>query len=164
MGVLITGESGIGKSELALELLSRNHRLIADDAVEFIRVAPDVLVGQCPQTLSEYLEVRGLGILDIRAMFGETAVRHKKKLHLVVRLERSREHTHNTDRLQAQSKVCSILDVEIPEVRLYVAPGRNLAVLVESATRAHILSTWGIDALTEFTEKQQAIIGKSTRK
>ena len=93
MGVFIAGESGIGKSELALELLSRNHRLIADDAVEFVRVAPQVLVGQCPEALSEYLEVRGLGILDIRATFGETSVRHKKKLPLMVQLERLRERS-----------------------------------------------------------------------
>ncbi|MEE9596599.1 MAG: hypothetical protein V3V96_07455 [Acidiferrobacterales bacterium] len=93
MGVFIMGASGIGKSELALELLSRNHRLIADDAVEFVRVTPQVLVGQCPEALSEYLEVRGLGILDIRATFGETSVRHKKKLPLMAQLERLRERS-----------------------------------------------------------------------
>ena len=123
MGVLLTGEAGIGKSELALELLSRGHRLIADDAVEFIRVGPDVLVGQCPGELSDYLEVRGLGILDIRLMFGETAVRHRKKLHLIVRLEKlDRSRMGRIDRLQVKQRTHGIMDVEIPEVMLYVAP------------------------------------------
>ncbi|MCZ6731130.1 MAG: hypothetical protein O7B27_01055 [Gammaproteobacteria bacterium] len=90
MGVFIMGASGIGKSELALELLSRNHRLIADDAVEFVRAAPQVLVGQRPEALSEYFEVRGPGILDIRATYDETSVRHKKKLPLLVQLKRLR--------------------------------------------------------------------------
>lgn len=156
MGVLITGESGIGKSELALELLSRNHRLIADDAVEFVRVGPDVLVGQCPTLLSDYLEVRGLGILDIRLMFGETAVRHKKKLHLIVRLEAiQRQKMSKIDRLESKQMTRSILDVEIPEVALFVGPGRNLAVLVEAATRAYILRMWGFDPLEDFMKRHQ---------
>lgn len=155
MGVLITGESGIGKSELALELLSRNHRLIADDIVEFIRVGPDVIVGQCPTLLSDYLEVRGLGILDVRLMFGETAVRHKKKLHLIVRLENAqRLKMSQIDRLQAKQKTRSILDVEVPEVELFVGPGRNLAVLVEAATRSYILRMWGFDPLEDFMKRQ----------
>lgn len=154
MGVLITGESGIGKSELALELLSREHRLIADDAVEFVRVGPDVLVGQCPTLLSDYLEVRGLGILDVRLMFGETAVRHKKKLHLIVRLESiQRQKMSKIDRLQAQQMTRTILDVEVPEVALFVGPGRNLAVLVEAATRAYILRMWGFDPLEDFMKR-----------
>ena len=157
MGVLITGESGIGKSELALELLSRNHRLIADDAVEFVRVGPDVLVGQCPTLLSDYLEVRGLGILDVRLMFGETAVRHKKKLHLIVRLEKmQRKRMSKIDRLQAHQMTRPILDVEIHEVALFVGPGRNLAVLVEAATRSYILRMWGINPLEDFIKRQQA--------
>jgi HPr kinase/phosphorylase len=164
MGVLITGESGIGKSELALELLSRNHRLIADDAVEFIKVGPDVLVGQCPEALTDYLEVRGLGILDIRAMFGETAVRHKKKLHLIVHLEQL-ENTDQSgiDRIQAEQMTRSLLDVDMPKVILFVAPGRNLAVLVEAATRAHILRMWGIDVLEEFEKRHQKLISKSSK-
>lgn len=156
MGVLITGESGIGKSELALELLSRNQRLIADDAVEFVRVGPDVIVGQCPTLLSDYLEVRGLGILDVRLMFGETAVRHKKKLHLIVRLETiQRQKMSKIDRLESKQMTRAILDVEIPEVALFVGPGRNLAVLVETATRAYILRMWGFDPLEDFMKRHQ---------
>lgn len=159
MGILITGESGIGKSELALELLSRNHRLISDDAVEFIRVAPDVLVGQCPAALSDYLEVRGLGILDVRLMFGETAVRHKKRLHMIVRMVQMRKNQlSQIDRLAGQQLTRPVLDVEIPEVVLYVGAGRNLAVLVETATRALILRTWGINPLDELMKRQQALI------
>jgi HPr kinase/phosphorylase len=156
MGVLITGESGIGKSELALELLSRNHRLIADDAVEFVRVGPDVIVGQCPTLLSDYLEVRGLGILDVRLMFGETAVRHKKKLHLIVRLETiQRQKMSKINRLESKQMTRAILDVEIPEVALFVGPGRNLAVLVETAIRAYILRMWGFDPLEDFIKRHQ---------
>jgi HPr kinase/phosphorylase len=164
MGVLLTGESGIGKSELALELLSRNHRLIADDAVEFIRVGPDVLVGQSPgEGLSDYLEVRGLGILDVRTMFGETAVRHRKRLHLTVRMERmNKRRMRKVDRLQAQQLTRNILDTEIPEVVLFVGAGRNLAVLVEAAVRSYILRMWGIDTLKDFMQRQQALIQRST--
>jgi HPr kinase/phosphorylase len=162
MGVLITGESGIGKSELALELLSRNHRLIADDAVEFIRVGPDVLVGQSPgATLSDYLEVRGLGILDIRTMFGETAVRHRKRLHLIVRMERlDKRRLRKLDRLQAHQLTRTLLDIDIPEVALFVGPGRNLAVLVEAAVRSYILRMWGIDTLKDFMQRQQSLIDR----
>lgn len=159
MGLLITGESGIGKSELALELLSRNHRLISDDAVELIRVGPDVVVGQSPHGLSDYLEVRGLGILDVRMMFGETAVRHKKKLHVIVHLQKpDKKRMMKVDRLAGLSRTHNILDVEIPEVVLYVAPGRNLAVLVEAATRAYILRTWGINPVDDFMDRHHALM------
>jgi HPr kinase/phosphorylase len=157
LGVFITGEAGIGKSELALELLSRNHRLIADDAVEFSRTAPAVLLGRCPRMLSDFLEVRGLGILNVRAMFGDTAVRPEKTLRLIVRLEPPKpEQMARIDRLQAEQKTRTILDVDIPEVVLYVAPGRNLAVLVEAATRSHILRLRGVNPLEELTQRQQA--------
>lgn len=163
MGVLLTGESGIGKSELALELLSRQHRLIADDVVELVRIGPDVLVGQHPSgMLSDYLEVRGLGILDIRTMFGETAVRHKKKLHLIVRMEQmEKRNLRKLDRLQAQQLTRHINDVEVPEVVLFVGPGRNLAVLVEAAVRSYILRMWGIDTLKDFMQRHQALINRS---
>ena len=157
LGVFITGEAGIGKSELALELLSRNHRLIADDAVEFSRTAPAVLLGRCPRMLSDFLEVRGLGILNVRAMFGDTAVRPEKTLRLIVRLEPlNPEQMARIDRLQVEQKTRNILDVDIPEVVLYVAPGRNLAVLVEAATRNHILRLRGVNPLKELMQRQQA--------
>jgi len=156
VGILITGESGSGKSEVALELLSRGHRLIADDAVEFSRTGPDVLIGRCPRMLRDFLEVRGLGILNVRAMFGDTAVRPEKTLRLIVHLQPlTPERMARVDRLQAEQKTRTILDVDIPEVVLYVAPGRNLAVLVEAATRAHILRMRGINPLEELIRRQQ---------
>ncbi len=159
VGVLITGESGMGKSELALELLSRNHRLIADDAVEFYRTGPDVLLGRSPSILRDFLEVRGLGILNARAMFGETAVRAEKTLRLIVRLEQMKKRRlGHIDRLQAQQKTRRILDVDIPEVVLYVAPGRNLAVLVEVATRGHILRMRGVNPLDDLVKRQETVM------
>ncbi len=155
LGVFLTGESGIGKSELALELLSRGHRLIADDACEFFRLGPDALQGRCPDMLCDFLEVRGLGILNIRAMFGETAVRREKTLHLIVRLKDYAPGAQaGIDRLQAEQKTRSILGIEVAEVALFVAPGRNLAVLVEVATRGHILRRRGINALEDFMRRQ----------
>jgi HPr kinase/phosphorylase len=162
-GLFIRGESGIGKSELAMELLSRNHRLIADDAVEIVRVGPDVLVGQCPETLVDFMEVRGLGIINVRAMFGETAIRRKKKLHLILTLKQLKtESPDKIDRLQAQQMTSTLLDVDIPEIILYVAPGRNLAVLVEAAARTYMLRVKGIDAYQEFSSRQQKMILKNT--
>jgi len=156
LGIFITGESGSGKSEVALELLSRGHRLIADDAVEFSRTGPEVLIGRCPRMLRDFLEVRGLGILNVRAMFGDTAVRPEKTLRLIVHLQPlTPERMTKVDRLQAEQKTRTILDVDIPEVVLYVAPGRNLAVLVEAATRAHILRMRGINPLEELMQRQQ---------
>ena len=158
-GVFITGASGIGKSELALELLSRDHRLIGDDAIEFSRLSGDVVEGRCPDLLNDFLEVRGLGILNVRAMFGETAVRRAKILHMIIRLEElSAERHAQIDRLRAEQETRDILGVKVPEVVLFVAPGRNLAVLVETATRAHILRTRGINPLDDFIKKQQALM------
>ncbi len=164
VGVLITGESGSGKSELALELLSRNHRLIADDAVEFFRTNPDVLLGRSPEILSGLLEVRGLGILNVRAMFGDTAIRSEKTLRLILHLEQMKKHRMSKiDRLQVEQKTRRILDVDIPEVTLYVAPGRNLSVLVEAATRSHILRMRGINPIEELSQRQQAVMHRDSK-
>jgi HPr kinase/phosphorylase len=153
-GVLITGESSIGKSELALELLTRGHRLIADDVTEFARTAPDTLNGTCPEMLRDFLEVRGLGILNVRAMFGASSIKQNRNLRLIITLQ-DMEDAIKMDRLHGSKRMCSILDVEIPEVTLPVGPGRNLAVLLETAVRNHILNTKGYDASQDFIERQK---------
>jgi len=161
LGVLITGESGLGKSELALELISRGHGLVADDAVELSRTAPNVIEGQCPSLLQNLLEVRGLGLLDIRTIFGETSVRRKMKLKLMVRLIRSTPDVF--ERLPVQDQTEDILGTPIRRVMLQVAAGRNLAVLVEAAVRNTILTLRGIDTMGEFIERQAIAIMESSR-
>lgn len=162
VGVLITGESGLGKSELALELISRGHGLVADDAVELSRIAPSIIEGHCPQLLLNLLEVRGLGLLDIRTIFGETSVRRKMKLSLVVHLIRS--NPESFERLPVQDQTQEILGVPIRRVMLQVAAGRNLAVLVEAAVRNTILTLRGIDTMGEFIERQALAIMENSRK
>ena len=155
IGVLITGESSIGKSELALELISRGHGLVADDVVELQQIGPETIQGRCPPMLRDFLEVRGLGVLNIRSIFGETAVRPRKVLRLLVHLEMPVAGYETRDRLATRSGMQDILGVEIPTVTLAVAPGRNLAVLVEAAVRNHILITRGIDSTREFIRRQE---------
>jgi HPr kinase/phosphorylase len=152
IGVLITGESGSGKSELALELITRGHRLVADDAPEFTQIAPDVLDGTCPDMLQDLLEVRGLGVLDIRQMFGDTAVKRNKYLRLIVHLTRpSLEPTPGgMERIVGDLGVRRVLDLDVPMISLPVMPGRNLAVLTEAATRTHILRAKGVDPAAAF--------------
>jgi HPr kinase/phosphorylase len=156
IGVLITGDSSIGKSELALELISRGHGLVADDVVELQQIGPETIQGRCPPLLRDFLEVRGLGVLNIRSIFGETAVRPRKALRLMVHLEIPVAGYEGKDRLATRSGMQDILGVEIPTVTLAVLPGRNLAVLVEAAVRNHILITRGIDSTREFIARQEA--------
>ena len=158
LGVLLTGEAGIGKSELALELINRGHRLVADDAPEFRRVAPETLRGRCPEMLQDFLEVRGLGLLDVRALFGDNAVKRTKDLHLVAHLCPMEELERDPRmRLEGGFRTRRILDVEVTEVCLPVAPGRNLAVLVETATRQYDLRRRGYNPLTEMQRRQEAL-------
>ncbi len=160
VGVLITGESGLGKSELALELVSRGHGLVADDAVDLARTSPNVIDGHCPALLQNMLEVRGLGLLNIRTIFGETSVRRKMKLTLIVHLVRATAQD-KFERLPLQDMTQAILGCPIRKVMLQVAAGRNLAVLVEAAVRNTILKLRGIDTLSEFMEKQAKAISQS---
>ena len=154
LGVLITGDSGAGKSELALELISRGHGLVADDVVELSRIAPTVLEGRCPEMLQDFIEVRGLGILNIRAIFGETACRRKMRLRLVCHLERRQPGVDDPSRLSVQQESQLILGVSVARVVLPVAAGRNLAVLLEAAVRSTILRLRGIDSTQEFIDRQ----------
>ncbi len=155
VGVLITGDSGAGKSELALELISRGSGLIADDVVELYRVGPESVEGRCPALLRDFLEVRGLGVLNIRTIFGEAALRPRKNVKLVVRLERpSGSDPAYLERLPLKPGTESLMDVPISRVTIPVAAGRNLAVLTEAAVRNHVLQMRGIDSTREFVERQ----------
>lgn len=139
LGVLLTGSSGVGKSELALELLTRGHRLIADDAPLFARIAPDIIIGTSSEILQDFLEVRGLGILNAREMYGDNAVKPSKYLKLIINLQPLKSLSLSRDRLQSTDETQEVLGLDIPIFTLPVAPGRNLAVLVEAAVRNHIL-------------------------
>ena len=153
LGVLITGESGVGKSELGMELISRGHGLIADDVVEVSRVTPKTLVGTCPPMLKDFLEVRGLGMLNIRTIFGEAAVRPKIKLRLITHLQKP--GLVEAERLPLDEQFEEILGVIVKKVIIPVAAGRNLAVLVEAAVRNYILQLRGLDSNREFIERQR---------
>ena len=162
LGVLITGESGVGKSELALELISRGHGLVADDVVELRRIAPETLEGNCPPMLRDFLEVRGLGVLNIRTIFGETAVRRRKNMKLIVYLQKLNGTDGNsTERLPISHLNENIMNVDIRKVVIPVAAGRNLAVLVEAAVRNYILQIRGIDSTQELINRQQKELEQS---
>jgi len=159
LGILLTGPSGIGKSELALELLSRGHRLIADDAPEFRRSAPDTIHGRSPVLLKDFLEVRGLGILNVRAMFGDNSIVESKRLRLIIHLDTISENTiWEIDRVGGSHRSRQILDVDIPEVQIPVAPGRNVAVIIEAAVRNHVLLLNGYNAVDDFMQRQQKLM------
>ena len=155
LGVLLTGESGLGKSELGLELISRGHGLVADDAVDLYRVSQTSLEGRCPELLMNLLEVRGIGLLDIKAIFGETAVRRKMRLKLIVHLVRKETMERDFERLPYEPLYEEILDVPVRKAVIAVDAGRNLAVLVEAAVRNTILQLRGIDTYQEFIARHQ---------
>ena len=160
LGVLLTGESGLGKSELGLELISRGHGLVADDAVDLYRVSQTALEGRCPELLANLLEVRGIGLLDIRAIFGETAVRRKMRLKLIVHLVRKETMDRDFERLPYEPLNEDILDVAVRKTVIAVDAGRNLAVLVEAAVRNTILQLRGIDTYKDFIERHHKAMQK----
>jgi len=160
LGVLLTGESGLGKSELGLELISRGHGLVADDAVDLYRISQTSLEGRCPDLLLNLLEVRGIGLLDIKAIFGETAVRRKMRLRLIVHLVRKETMEREFERLPYEPLYEDILGIGIRKVVIAVDAGRNLAVLVEAAVRNTVLQLRGIDTYREFIERHQRAMEK----
>ena len=162
MGVLICGKSGIGKSELALGLINQKHCLIADDAVLFKKDPEnDTLMGYCPPVLQDFLEVRGIGILNIRVLFGESTIRHTAKLTLIVKILQITEQKLQTiDRLCGIHETQEILGIPIASVTIPLMPGRNLAVLVESAVRNHALKLQGYHAGTDFTQRHNTYMQK----
>jgi HPr kinase/phosphorylase len=164
-GVLIKGNPAIGKSELALELITRGHRLIADDIVDFYRILPDRIEGRCPALLQDFLEVRGLGILNIRALFGDNSVKPTKPLDLIIQLELADTLNPKTlDRLNAKTQYERVLEVDISKVIIPIAAGRNISVLVEVAVRNHILLLRGINATQQFSKRQKQMMQKESLK
>lgn len=155
MGVLITGESGLGKSELGLELVTRGNGLVADDAVDLYRINQTTIEGKCPELLQNLLEVRGIGLLDIRAIFGETSVRRKMRLKLIVHLVRKETMEREYERLPAEPLTQDVLGVPVRKVVIQVVAGRNIAVLVEAAVRNAILQLRGIDTYQEFVMRHR---------
>jgi HPr kinase/phosphorylase len=145
LGVLIVGESGIGKSECALDLVVRGHRLVADDAVQVHRRGETVLIGTCPELTRHHMEIHGLGIINVHELFGVASTRRSKRLELVVELQR-RDPARDSDRLGIEERYYHLFDVKLPFVGMPVAPGRNLAILVEVAARAQLLRSRGLNA------------------
>jgi HPr kinase/phosphorylase len=164
IGVLITGGAGSGKSELALELLNRGHRLIADDAPEFTRITPEIIDGTCPEPLQDCLEVRGLGVLNVRHMFGDSAVKLNKFLRLIIHLKvpTPDEIRDNKDRLRGDIDSETVLEMEIPRITLPVLAGRNLAVIAEAAVRDFMLKMKGYDAASAFIERHSRMLQRQT--
>jgi HPr kinase/phosphorylase len=155
LGVLITGESGLGKSELGLELISRGNGLVADDAVDLYRINQATIEGRCPEILQNLLEVRGIGLLDIRAIFGETAVRRRMRLKMIVHLVRKETMEREYERIPYEPLTQDVLGIPVRKVVIQVVAGRNIAVLVESAVRNTILQLRGIDTYKEFIERHR---------
>lgn len=157
LGVLIEGSSGIGKSECALDLITRGHRLVSDDVIEVRRINSDKLTGSAPDLLREHLEIRGLGIINIRDLFGVSSISGAKRIDLSIRLERW-EAASDVDRLGIDMRVVEILGVSVPQVLIPVSPGRNLATLVETAVRVQLLRLRGYDAAQSFVERHTEMI------
>lgn len=152
IGVLIMGKSGVGKSETALELVKRGHRLVADDAVEIKRKDDGILKGNAPELIKHFLEIRGLGILDIKRLYGVGAVRNSKSIDLIIELEYWNE-AKEYDRIGLDEVYVSILDIKIPKIVIPVKPGRNLAMIVEVAARNHRQKKMGYNAAIELNNK-----------
>lgn len=157
LGVLMTGQSGIGKSELGLELVTRGHGLVADDVVDFIRTGPETIEGRPPELLADLLEVRGIGLLNIKTIFGEAAVRRKMRLNLIAEMHQFDEG-ELMERLPETDLYSEVLGKQVKKMIIPVGGGRNLAVLVEAAVRSAILQMRGIDTIQEFFNRQRDLI------
>lgn len=162
VGVLITGESGVGKSEVALDLVLRGHRLVSDDRVDVVRDG-DTLFGSGPELTRNYMEVRGLGIINVRDLYGISAVRVQKKLELVIELQYWKD-VESIDRLGLERQQYALLDVNLPKVQIPVSPGRNIAGIVEVAVRNHLLRLQGIDSARALTDRLSQELRESGRR
>ena len=157
-GILILGDSGVGKSETAIELVKRGHRLIADDAVEIKRVSKKALVGSAPEILRHYVELRGIGIIDVKRLYGISAVKDTEKLDLVINLE-SWVQGKMYDRLGLDDQTVNILGIELPSLTIPVRPGRNLAIILEIAAMNNRQKKMGYNTAEEFNKRLMAMMG-----
>ncbi len=158
VGLLLLGKSGIGKSECALDLILRGHRLVADDMVHIQKRSPSSVIGSGFEVIQHHMEIRGLGILNIRSLFGVEAIREKKKIELILELMEWDAH-REYDRLGFEEEKFSILGVELPMLRIPVTPARNLTTIIEVAVRNHLLKVMGYDSALEFEKKLLRKIG-----
>lgn len=161
IGLLLTGPSGIGKSEITLDLIERGHRLVADDVIKIIRRADNVIIGTGVEMLEHHLELRGLGIVDVRNIFGIRAIRQQKRIEVQVELEEW-DSTKNFERIGAQEKYTKILEVDIPLINLPIYPGKNITVIAEVIALNHVLKVMGTNAALNFQKKIAATIRQKT--
>jgi HPr kinase/phosphorylase len=161
LGVLLVGESGIGKSECALDLIVRGHRLVADDTVEIRRRQETILIGTCPELTRHHMELRGLGVINVKELFGIASTRTSKRLELVVQLERW-DPTREYERLGLDDDFYEILGLRVPLIRMPVAPGRNIAILVEVAARNQLLRARGHHAARELADRLERTLRRQT--
>ena len=162
IGTLMIGESGIGKSETAIELIKRGHRLIADDAVIIKQVAKNILVGTAPEIIKHYLEVRGLGIIDVKTIFGAGSIRNDIKINMVIELVEWEKYKES-DRLGLEEEKIKILDSYIAKRTIPLRPGRNLAAIMEIAAMDYRLKTLGYNAAMKFSDRLYAEISKNNK-
>lgn len=161
VGILLTGESGVGKSEVALELVRRGHQLCADDVVDICRVSDDRLIGECPEMVRHFMEIRGIGIIDIRAMYGVGSVVLSKSIDMVIHMEKW-DANKDYERLGLKEETISILDVKVPYQLMPVRQGRNLAIIVEVAARNFSLKRMGYSAARELDRRLNALIAQGS--
>jgi len=152
VGLLYTGKSGIGKSECALDLIVRGHRLVSDDVIQIKRRADNIIIGSGPESIRHKMELRGLGLINIKDLFGVTSIRYTKRIELIILMELW-DQDKAYDRLGIEDEVYEILGVKLPFIRMPVAPGRNLSILVEVASRNYLLKLKGYHAAREFVEE-----------
>lgn len=162
VGVLLTGRSGIGKSEVALDLVERGHRLVADDVVMVTRKGEGILIGAGTDVVKHFMEVRGLGLIDVRSIFGIRSIRYQKRVEIVVELQEWRQDVEYT-RTGLDHENISILGVMIPHVRLPIFPGKNVTVITEVIALDYLLRHYGYDAAREFSKRLEAVISEKTK-
>ncbi len=162
VGVLLAGRSGIGKSEIALDLIERGHRLVADDVVMVTRKGEGILMGAGTDLVKHFMEIRGLGLIDVRSMFGIRAIRYQKRVEIVIELEEWKPD-HDYTRTGLDDHEISLLDVDIPLVKLPIFPGKNVTVITEVISLNYLLKHYGYDAAKEFSKRLEGVIGQKKK-